>query len=60
MTLEQKSVAVKTKLDSVKTRLDQLFPEEDGEEAVWDDDEDERRAKLFEWVARINFNSPSR
>ena len=50
-------MAVKSKLDSMKTKLDQLCSEEDGKGAVWDNNEDERRAKLFEWVARINSNS---
>ena len=39
-------------------RLDRLCSEDD-EDAVWDDNENERRAKLFEWVADIDTDSPS-
>ena len=44
-TLEQKYPAVKNKLDSIIARLGRLRSEDD---APWDKDERERRAKLFE------------
>jgi hypothetical protein len=39
---------VKNKLEAVMTRLDGLCSEEDSEDAVWDDNEHKRWAKLFE------------
>ena len=40
------------------TRLDRLCSEDDGD-TLWDDNEYERRTKLFEWVVRLHSNSPS-
>ena len=57
LTFEQKSPAVKHKLDSVMARLNRLCSEEDDEEdedAVWGESEHERRAALFEWVISIS------
>ena len=45
--LEQGPLTVKTKLDSIMARLDQL-QSEGGEGVVWDETEHERRVKLFE------------
>ena len=47
------------KLASVIARLDRLCSE-DNEDIVWDENENRRRSKLFEWVAGINSKSPSR
>ena len=46
---------VKNKLDSVITRLDRLCAES-CEDAVWDKNKHQRRVKLSEFVAVINFN----
>lgn len=45
--LEQTSPGVKNKLESVMARLDMLSSEEDGEDAIWYENEQERRARLF-------------
>ena len=50
---------VKNKLDSVIARLDRLCIEESCEDAVWDKNKHQRRAKLSEFVAVIDFNLPS-
>ena len=39
-------------------RLDRLCSQDDGE--LWDENRHEQRAKLFEWVFRINHSLPSR
>ena len=48
LTPEQGAPAVKNKLNSVITRLDRLCSEEDGEDTMWNENDHERRAKLFE------------
>ena len=40
---------VKDKLDSVMARLDRLCSEDDGKDALRDESEHERRARLFGW-----------
>jgi len=47
LTPEQKSPAVKTKLDSVLARLERLRSEEDGEDEAREQNEHESRTKLF-------------
>ena len=46
--VEQRSPLVKNKLDSIMVRLDRLCLEEDSDNPLWDDNEHERWAKLFE------------
>ena len=48
LTLEQRSPPAKNKLDSIMARLGRLCSEEDGNNPLWDDNEHERWAKLFE------------
>ena len=51
---------MKDKLDSVMTRLDdQLCSEEDHGDGSWDKNWCDQRAKLFEYVTRINPNPPT-
>ncbi|KAF9647405.1 hypothetical protein BDM02DRAFT_3117104 [Thelephora ganbajun] len=50
--LGQKSPAVKNKLDSVMERLDRLCSEEDND-GPWDENEHERREKLFDTLRLI-------
>ena len=59
LTLGQKSTPLKNKLDSAMARLDRLCLQ-DEDAGIWDENEHEQRAKLFEWVFRINRNLPSR
>ena len=40
---------VKDRLDSVIARLDRLCSEDEDDDAVCDESEQERRAKLFRW-----------
>ena len=35
-------------------RLDRFWSEEDNEDVAWDVNENERRAKLFEWVVETD------
>ena len=56
--MEQESPVVKNKLDSVMARLDWLCSEEYTGGIVWDDNEHERRVKLFKSVVGIDFNLP--
>ena len=49
LTLEQKFPVVKDRLDSVMARLDRLCSEDEDDDAVCDESEQERRAKLFRW-----------
>ena len=59
LTLGQKSTPLKNKLDSAMARLDRLcLQDEDAE--LWEENEHEQRAKLFEWAFRISHNLPSR
>ena len=48
LTPEQGAPAVKNKLNFVITRLDRSCSEEDGEDTMWNENDHERRAKLFE------------
>ena len=59
LTLQQKSLAVKNKLDSAMARLDRLCSEEDDDDKLCDENEHERWGKLFEWVVRMGSSSPS-
>ena len=47
---------MKNKLDSVMARLDRLCSGEDDYDGLWDENEHEQRAKLFEYVVRIDSN----
>ena len=53
LTLGQKSTPLKEKLDSVMARLDRLRLQ-GGDGGLGDESWNEQRAKLFEWVLRIN------
>ena len=60
LTLEQKSPAVKGKLDSAMARLDRLCSEDDDDDdRQRDEAEYERWEKLFKWVLRTNYTLPS-
>ena len=48
LTLEQQSLPVKNKPDSIMARVDRLCSVEDSDNLFWDDNEHERWAKLFE------------
>ncbi|KAF9645055.1 hypothetical protein BDM02DRAFT_3173723, partial [Thelephora ganbajun] len=54
--LHEKSPAVKSKLDSVMARLDRLWSEEDNDDGLWDENEREHRAELFDTLRLINDN----
>jgi len=54
LTLGQKSTPLKNKLDSAMARLDRLYIQDD-DDGPWDEDRDEQRAKLFEWVFGVNY-----
>ncbi|KAF9649810.1 hypothetical protein BDM02DRAFT_1757335 [Thelephora ganbajun] len=54
--LLEKSPAVKNKLDSVMDRLDRLCSEEDNDDGLWDENEHEHRAKLFDTLRLIGDN----
>lgn len=45
---------MKNKLESVMARLNKLRSGEKHQDGVWDENEQERREKLFEWVVGIN------
>ncbi|KAF9645962.1 WD40 repeat-like protein [Thelephora ganbajun] len=49
----EKSPGVKNKLDSVMARLDRLCSEEDDDNGLWDENEHERRVKLFDTLRMI-------
>ncbi|KAF9643346.1 hypothetical protein BDM02DRAFT_3191803 [Thelephora ganbajun] len=55
-TLLKKSPAVKNKLDSIMERLDRLCSEEDNDDGLWDENEHEHRAKLFDTLRLIGDN----
>jgi hypothetical protein len=58
LTLGQKSMLLKNKLDSVMARLDRLClqDDDDDDDGLWDENEHEQRAKLFKWVLGIYCN----
>ena len=55
----QKSTPLREKLGSAKARLDRLRLR-GGDSGLGDENWNEQRAKLFEWVFRINWNITSR
>jgi len=51
---------LKIKLDSAIARLDRLRLQDDDNDGIWDENEREHWAGLFEWVFGVNYKTITR